>query len=236
MTALSNIVERVERSIFHAIRLELVDKGYLPDVTTFPDTPSGVTAFKTALAAIVGVKGFAVEVFGVGSNQSKGKLAVPRITILEESRLPGALGGDPVPYYEVAGPDTFNPRVLPPQTKDFQYQISLWYNTAEQGRILHGILALALPARGYIKWFDAPNQIERIFVRQSGFSETSYDDEGYREAAYMYMVEDIFDSESATLAPVAKLNEITLEIYPNQDQPEHPNLPIPSPQTRLIID
>jgi hypothetical protein len=47
--ALSNIQERVERSIFEKIRLLLVTEGYLPDITNYPENNTGQQQWKTDL-------------------------------------------------------------------------------------------------------------------------------------------------------------------------------------------
>lgn len=228
MTQLTDILQRVERSLFERLRLETVDKGYIPDSTTFANNPTGQAAFDAALATVVTTKGFAIMVYGVGSNKQKGLAKVPRITILEEERLPGALGTDPGgnQYNTITNPSTgdiisFDSLSLPPQTKDLQYKISLIYETAEQGRVLHGLLALALPTRGYIPFYDDVTTL--FFIKQISFSEMSYTEEGYRSADYLYSVEDIYDSLPTVLrSNIAPVQEITVETNledPNQATP-----------------
>ncbi len=226
MTVLINTLERVERSLYHALRLELVDKGYTPDALVVTTE----TTFEAALAAIKTVKGFAVEVFGVGSSQKKYGVKIPRIVILEEQRLTGALGGTPNPHHVpvLTGPaiTSYLPTTTPPETKDLTYKISLVYQSAAEGRILHQILALALPSRGYIDWYDDVNNIEKIFVRQVGFSETSFTEEGYREAGYMYTVQDIWDTASAVGPAVYPITEITVDVRTGEEDQIDPDAQI----------
>lgn len=232
MTVLTNILKRVERSLFHAIRLELVNQGYTPDATDTLTYPTHA-AFEAALAVIKASKGFSVEVFGVGSNQKKYSVKIPRIVILEEQRLTGALGGTPNPHHVpvLTGPvvTSFIPTTTPPETKDLTYKISLIYQSAEEGRILHEILALALPSRGYIDWYDDVNNIEKIFVRQVGFSETSFTEEGYRESGYLYTVQDIWDTGSQTGTAVYPISEITVDIRTGTSDQANPD-------AQIIID
>jgi len=49
---LSSLQELVELTIFHRLRLEIVSQGYLPDISTYPNTTVGYTNYKAALAAI----------------------------------------------------------------------------------------------------------------------------------------------------------------------------------------
>lgn len=230
-TPLSSIIQRVERSLYEAIRLELVDKGYCPDIAdtvTFPDNPAGVIAYNAALGTIVTNKGFAIEVFGVGSNFKKYETKIPRIVILEEQRLPGDLGGSPHLTYTFIPPvnpqdsGTYDSSVLPPQTSDFIYSIGLVYGSAVENRILHQILALALPKRGYINYYDNPTGKEKIFVKHTGFSEMSYDNKGYREASYLYQVSDLFETENTPIRTgISPIHEIRVDI--RTDSPVQPS-------------
>ena len=196
-TPLSDSREVVERSIFHAIRKETVDKGYIPDInkeetnaiiavstgvqtfkattdlTTFYkptrkftvklstgnngvytvssavfalgettittiepipnpiadgflvifhyyDDPLGVILFNTDLTSIISTKGFAIEIFGSSNPQAKYLKKIPRIVVLPNQSLAGALGGSPDKIYtpnngDVLSPDAYTARVLPPK-------------------------------------------------------------------------------------------------------------------------
>lgn len=240
-TPLTNTIERVDRSLFERLRTELVDKGYLPDITdtlTYPDNQTGTTAFEAALAAIRVAKGFAIELFGVASNEAKYKEKVPRIVIVSRNGLLGALGGSPDRVYtaipqnplQPLDPDTnpldhFDAHILPPQTSDFEYEIALVWQTVVQRRIMLQILALALPKRGYINWWDqGATEVERPFIRQVGFDDRTMADQGFREEKYIYVVEDIFETANVPAAtPIAPITEIKVEertVDPNQNTPD----------------
>jgi hypothetical protein len=250
-TPLTNTLERVDRSVFDRIRKELVAKGYLPDVAdtlTFPDDDTGTTAFNNALAAIKASKGFAVEVFGVGSNQKKYKERVPRIVITGRTSLPGAIGSQPDRFYQEVGANdpsapidpTTNPldfyRVLhlPPQSSDIQYEIALVWETAAQRRVLTQIVGIALPKRGYFDWWDqGVNEIEKPFIRQIGYDDRTMADEGFREEKYLYQVEDIFETAANdTGVDIEPIHEITIDqrainpgvAYPSQPDTDPPDI------------
>lgn len=277
-TPLTNIKQIVERSLFHAIREEVVDKEYVPDVLetidnaitgvdqglqqfvvlgditathfaprTFEITgdtnnpsnngvytisassfaggdttitvveaiPSatvagqielrvyfndalGIALFKTDLSAIKATKGFAIEIFGVSAPHSKHLKKIPRIVILANRTLPGALGGAPDRFYGNLGDDPFFPnsyvaKILPPQTVDFQYDIHIISNEARQSRVMHELVALALPKRGYINTFLNPTQ--KIFVRQYSYRDIPNTSKGIDEQVYLYEVKDIFETD-----------------------------------------
>ena len=274
-TPLSNSIELVERSLFHSIRKELVDKGYLPDIKaktevsinlvnqglkqfrasgnlttqysigrkfdviestgnngvytiaavafasgnttittieaipnatangkvsiyTYYDDSVGVIAFKTALTSIITSKGFCIEIFGASNPQAKYLKKVPRIVILPNQRLPGGLGGQPDKVYtpnngDVLNPDAFTEKTLPPQTADFTYDFHLVANTAQQSRVLHAIVALAIPKMGYVNYYN--DETKKIFVNHYSYRSIPNTQEGIIEDIYMYRICDIFETE-----------------------------------------
>jgi len=210
-TALTDIQELIERSLFHAVRQEVVDKGYLPDVSddvTYTDDQAGWDQWEADITTIVAGLGFAIEVFNAGSNEAKGIKKVPRIVIETGNFLPGALGGDPRRFFVDGGSD-YQAKVTPPQTTDFYLNFCLVSNTAAQARILNAILALAIPRRGYIPWWT--DGTKTFFARYLNYYNRTDTDEGIIEHVYAYEIPDAWDHEDIeVIASVAKINEITL--------------------------
>jgi len=212
-TVLTNVQEIIERSLFEVIRLELVDKLYLPDVSdtgTYPDNATGWAKWETDIKTIVGAKGFAIELFSVGNNEAKGMKKVPRIVIESGNFLPGALGGDPQRYFEDQG-DDYKALVTPPQTVDFYINFHLISKDIVQGRILNAILALSIPRRGYIPWYN--DGTKSFFARYLNYYDQGDESLGINEYVYAYEIPDAWDREDVeAYATIAKMTEITLNI------------------------
>lgn len=210
-TALTSIQEIIERSLFYAIIDEIVDKGYFPDIrddVTYPDTDQGASDFADAVTAVIASKGYAIEIFSGASNESRGVKKVPRIVIDSGNFLPGALGGDPRRYFEDQGA-SYNALVTPPQTVDFYVNFHLISGSIEQARILNAIIALSVPRRGYIPWYN--DGAKTLFARYLNYYDQSNTDEGIIEHVYAYEVPDAWDREDVeAYATIAKINEITL--------------------------
>lgn len=210
-TPLTDIQELIERSLFEAIRQEIVDKGYLPDIAdtlTYPDDAIGWAQWETDIAAVVSGMGFAIEIFGTGNNEAKGIKKVPRVVLEDGNFLPGALGGDPRRFFVDGGSD-YQAKVTPPQTTDFYINFCMVSNTAAQARILNAILALAVPRRGYIPWYTDPTKT--FFARFLNYYDRTDNDEGIIEHVYAYEIPDAWDHDDVeVIASVAKINEITL--------------------------
>lgn len=207
-TALSDTQQVVERSIFEEIRLELVDKGYLPDITTFTNNEAGQLLYEAAVEAIVVDKGFAIELFSTGTNKAKHVKKTPRIVMRSGSFLPGALGGSPSRYYSDQGTN-YSALVTPPQTVDYYINFHLVSEDVEQERILAAILALTLQRRGYVTRIDDANKT--FFCRYLNYYDGDNVDEGIIEKIYSYEIPDCWDSNDETVDTVAKLAEVTLE-------------------------
>ena len=83
-TPLTDTQERIERSIFERIRMELIDKGYLHDISIAPfNTGDGAAqaAWDAELIVISGAMDFAIELIGAGSYDKADEKKVPRIVI-----------------------------------------------------------------------------------------------------------------------------------------------------------
>ncbi len=213
-TPLSNIQEIIERTLFERIRQELVDKLYLPDISdtgTYPDTPVGWDAYEAAISTIAaGANGFAVEVLSGGVADSRGTKKVPRIVINSGSFIPGALGSDPQRFFqENDGGADYSSLVAPPQTVDYYVNIHLVAGSVKQIRILNSLLSISVQRRGYIPFYNDPNQ--SFFARYIGYYDGDNVDEGIIEKVYGYEIPDCWDASNVVVkSDVSKMNEITL--------------------------
>lgn len=206
--ALSNIQTIIERSIFERIRIELVDKGYLPDVTQYTNDASGVASYEADLDNIVATKGFAIEVYNESSSFEKGLKKVPRIVINSGNFLPGDIGGDPSRFYELGEDNRYLAKVTPPQTADFFFSIHLVSENVIQERVLNALLALSVPRRKYIPWY---NDNRRFFVRNLNYFDLDDNDNGLIEKVFAYEVPDCWDMEDEVVATdIAKISHIKL--------------------------
>lgn len=208
-TALSTVQELIENSLFEAIRLELVDKGYLPDITTYTNDAAGQIEWETDLKAIADA-GTAIEIISERANDKLDVKKTPRIIISSGSFLPGAIGGDPTKKFVDMG-DTFSAFTTPHQTTDFYINFHLISSKTMDERILNAILALSIPKRGYVPfWSDATSS---FFVKYLNYHEGRDDVDGVIEKVYSYEIQDAWDREDIeVMTNIAKMTEITLNI------------------------
>ena len=206
---LSNIQELIERTLFENIRQEVVDKGYLPDITQFENSEVGVILYNEAVEEIMAKEGFVIDVFNENASFEHGIKKIPRIVINSGNFLPGDIGGDPLRFFEAQENGTFTAMILPPQTVSFFINIQLISNHIKQERILNSLLALAVPRRRYLKWYNNPDK--SFFIRHLNYWDIDDESHGIIEKVHAYEVPDCWDRNNEVVQQnIAKINQITL--------------------------
>lgn len=215
--AINNIQQRVERSIFEAIRKNIVAEGYLPDIannTLFPKsggvlTSGGQAAWTAAINAIQeSSKKWAVEIFGVGSSDAKGLKRVPRVVIAAKRIVPGEIGFAPgfsyIPHTSIIG--SYNKALNPGESANMHFEITLTNESAAQSRFLNAMLQRSLGSRKYVTFEDNVN--ERFFIRQYNYFDLPDTKEGIEENVYSYEVQDLYifdDSNAVVIKPILEI-------------------------------
>lgn len=214
---LTDIQERVERSIFECIRLISVDAGYTADIADLENTQEDYDTYQAAMVDIRTEKGFAVEIFSNSSVEAKAERKSPRIVINTRRALNGDLGTH-LKEYKLNG-ETYDLVKHPFTSSDFQIDIHLVSSKAKQDRVLASILAASLSTRNYIDFYDSEtNPKEKFFVLQVSDRYANDYTQGVRERIITYAVKDMYLAPSVVIAEgIAKIQEITIEKTINKD-------------------
>jgi len=218
---LTDIQEILEGSIWQAIMDQLVKYGYAPDPANFelngPDLVTlrnADTEYDNAIKDIINNHGFSIGLFNASNSQYKGLLDVPRIVITTQSVIPGALGNDTAPIYELVG-DYYVKKRSPSMAVDYFFNVYLVANTIKQLRILGAILIEAFPRRGYIKTYLDENIVSsgNLMVEFTGYMDSENIEEGVMEKVNSYKICDIFEAlpqEIPTTYPISPIKEINI--------------------------
>lgn len=212
---LSNIQERIERTLFESIRGILIQEGYLPDIgdtVRYPEPFDEVaqTNWQTDLKTIANTKGFAIELFGASSQKSKSTKKTPRIVIMSRRSMPGDLGA-PIEGIIIQHPQDLQAYArypLPVQSTHFQFDIHLISETIAQDRILNAVLAKSLGVKKYIPYYDDPT--DRILLLQYNYFDVSDTTDAITEKVYSYEIPDIYET-AEELISIAKMRQITVD-------------------------
>lgn len=221
--ALTDILEKVERTIYEALRLTCVREGYTPNIKNFDiENPNASIAkaasiaYETALNNIRNTKGFSIDLFNYAPSQSRGLKKVPRIVLQTEALLPGNTGLDTTPEYVY---DVNSGKYISKQsqtlTSDYYFNIHLVSSNTQETRVLHGIMLATLPRMGYIKWYT-DNELRlshNLLIKYLSYSESDFLAEGIIEKIYRYYIPDVHEIDSIiTELNISPIKEITLDI------------------------
>lgn len=216
--ALGKLQERLERSIFEAIRLVLVAEGYTPDITNnvaYPKigsqfTQAAQTAWTAALEAINDTKGFSIELYGASSPDAKGTRKTPRIVIVPDRIMPSELGAplDGVLLDNPLDPDTKIRQALPYRASILSFDIHLVYQKAAELRVMQAILGKTIGTVKFIPWYD--DNTDTFFVEQFNYYDEPDPLEGTDEKVYSYQAPDLYDVQADGVT-IAKINTIEID-------------------------
>lgn len=190
----------LERTIYHRINNYSIELGYSLDSKLYDTLNSDINIveseterYKNDLSNIVATKGFAIEVFGTGNNQSRGTKKSPRIVIETESFYEGELGLQVADNY-VKNQDGSFTKVEPVSiTNDWFFNIHLVANNIAQLRVLRYILIMTLPRRGYINWYTEQElgKTNNLLCRYLTQHDLDWEQEGIMEKVYRFTIPDI---------------------------------------------
>lgn len=203
-----NQQEVIERSVYERLRLKAVALGYTPDITTFANTPAGFELYRQAVATIAQTKGYAIEVFGSSSIDSKGLKKVPRIILEWGGFIDGDYNLSPATEYTETV-DGFSASKHDTNTYTGILNILLAYNKVAEERVLHQIVMSSLTSRSYIPYY---NQSGNFLVLQGASSNTSTPGDSIKEWVYSFEIPDIVFAVEDNLDSVKKLQDIEMDI------------------------
>ena len=200
----------IQRSVFEALRLNLVGLGYTPDITTFVNTPEGFQDYNTALADIKQAKGFAAEIFNQSSPRGKGLKKVPRISLEYGAVFPGEWGSDGTPYPKLEeGSYKYYRDGLVSLEMNFICRVVV--KDTIQERILNQTVLQTLPPLSYIPYYSDPTN--SFFVRFLSYTDLVEPTLDTQEFVYVYNVPDINpDSPLSVGFNSVPITEINFEI------------------------
>ena len=205
-----DLQERIERSFYEQVRLRIVADGYTPDITTYPDTPSGFEQYEEDLKSILDSRGFAAEVYGMSNPEDKGYKKLARVVLITDNFIQGEFGIENKVYYE---PNLITEKfdaVTPTQTTSHQLFMKCYIvcDDTAQYRYLTGVINSTIPLRGYLPYYD--NTEDSFFVENTSYLDISTPTHGILEKIYTYRVPDIIWTEpyreENKAAPIEHIN------------------------------
>lgn len=206
----------IERSIQSAIRRVLIDQGLSLDRSNYDlISEGGQQSYNNDMQTIALSKGYSVEVFNHSSAQFKGLKQIARVSIDPYGFMPGNTGNDPTPFFKKNEDGSFTKSILPSKFSDYEVNIYITGNTADQIRVLGGVISFAMGKRG---WLPRYPEITRkksgnLFYEQMDTYDDSDIAEGVIEKVFRYQFKDVFEiAEQDDPDVVAAIREIDLDL------------------------
>lgn len=178
----------IDRGIFEAIRLVLVNAGYLPNRATV----GSVGAFNTAKQAIIASGKEVIEVFGVGNYKDRQDIKNNKIVIDRTGGRLGSIGGMGNTYFEQTATDVFDEYAYPSQTRDIDYQITYICSSTKYDRILNGLITSVIYEKGFLKGIKADGTPTADAFHYSLDDEKDNSDGEYIERVFRLTVNEVF--------------------------------------------
>ena len=158
-----------------------------------------------------------VSIFGVGNNQTRGAKECPRITLDLQSYYPGMIGMEKYAI-ENNTEGNYNRVEHPFETKDITIDVHLVANNMPDLRLLHNIMYMSLPARGYLvpylnNFYEWVNQKVQptcnIYIEIGNYYDYNDKEHGILEKVYSYTCNDsIIDYSNIIDGDIKPINDI----------------------------
>lgn len=206
-----NSQEIIERSIYKALLDMAIRLEYTVDPEKYlPISDSNKNKFKHDREDITRKKGFFIDIFGVGNNQSRGIKYTPRITVESEGFYPGDIGL-PKEILEREGIG-YNAYEMPSETMTQYINIRLCATNVDLMRKLHQIMFWSIPQRGYIKPYNEARPLftGNIFIRQVNFYNMPDLENGLMEKVYQFEIQDCLLENSNAGVAVNPIRDISV--------------------------
>lgn len=206
--------QQIENGFYEAIRLKVVEKGYLPNVVNFIGNQTGWDAAISAIKAS-GKKCIYVE--NAGSYKGREDLEENCIIIDLDDKGPSQTGTKSVPVYTYQEAETnFKKDLSPDGIFDLMYRVSIVAYDKTYHDIMSQILNEAIRFRGYMKAYDnAGNEVGKFRIQVGNY--VNLDSNKFMERAQFYYVPSVDLIGCTDAGTVARAEEITIGISTNNE-------------------
>lgn len=202
-------IGQIDKGIYEALRLVLVEKGYTPDVL-IANTPS---LYATALQAIKGSGKQPIELYGVGSWDAKKELKVSTIIIDRESESLSNLGYKGIVYYEEKAGGGFTKKQTPLKTVVLGYTITFVCFDAKNERIIQHLIDIAFDGVKQLNGYndDGTQTQNKFLIFENG--KVNVSDRDFIEHQIKLTTSELFLTDDIVLeSNVSEIGNIEFEL------------------------
>ncbi len=206
-------LEAVDRGLTELLRKKVVSKGYIPDVTLYPTIPDFKLAKEQLQASLPDHT--LIEVFGVGTAQSRQEKTACKITIDRKSMDASQyLVTDSIRYRWDAELGKYRKIKSPGAFYDIDYEIRTVSNTTKFDRIMAELVLSTIPHKSYVRYFGEGFTSEDVFMVQFLGCVDISPNEQFLERIYRFTAMGVPLDEETEIGTVAPLIEVKVDIVP----------------------
>lgn len=226
--------QRIQRSMYEAIRRVAVEEGYWPDEVAKDYDGAQKNQWEPDLKTIKDIKGFTIEPLGNSSIHNKGQKLIPRISIKPRKFLEGDIGcpTNQVDIQSPINPDLYQLVVTPMSSVHMQLDVILDFSTDAQEVILNALLHEAIGIMNFLPWYDNPE--ERFFIKQYNYYDLEDTIADISSKVYSYQVNDVYLQDDIVIENTSPIKTIELETFVASPQPFGPDNNYQSDGTLII--
>lgn len=197
-----NKLEEIDRTVFELIRLESVRLGFLPDILLFTNDPEGYNKAKLQIQK----DKYLIEVFGVGSSESRDEKIHTKIVIDRTGNPFGSIGSFGVTGFEKDDKGKFKKFKYPSMTMDLHYDVRIITNSTAKERVCQMLLLRCL---GVNKFIESIETKDTYHIIRDGFFNLSA--ARLLEYSLKYIIKDIYLEECEILGEgIPQLTEVNM--------------------------
>ncbi len=209
---------QIENGIYEAIRLKLVELGYLPDITNFlPDSEANHTNYLAAIQAIKDTGKKVIFIENEGSYQAREELQENTIVITLEDADQSATGTKSEPEYTYdAGNGNYKKEITSNGLYDLQYRVTMFSYDSTYKAIMEDVLRQVLGFRKVITALENDaSPVGEFWLWYRSY--LNLDSAKFMERAFLFDVPHIDLIGNQDAGTVARAEEIYVGVTINPD-------------------
>lgn len=205
--------QTILRSIYEAIRKEIVSNGYLPDADLYTDSLFDTEKYFQDRSAITQTKGFWIDLFSESSARNKGMKDSVRIVLFLSRVYDGEIGApvNVITAQDAGAAKEFRLGLLPGKASNLIFAVHLLTSTSEQTFVLNAIISNALGQRNFIPVYDNLEG-QPFYIEQTSFGDLDNPMENLQEKVYYYTVPDVFLGTPKPGREISAIKEVIVNV------------------------
>jgi hypothetical protein len=199
-------LDQIENGLFEALRIALVQGGYLPDVTVY----TSQATFKAQIEAIRAANKPVIMLYGVGNYKARGETKNNKIVIDRLNTERGSIGTPQAYTYQLQPNGKYSQMKYPNAPQNILFQVSWVCEEQSVNNLIETLVLETFDTKGHAKGYDnngTPTTSSFHYVKQD---EGQNNEDKFIDRYVRYLVPNVYITSQKVVATDIPLAE---EIY-----------------------